>query len=59
MASNVVIIDSSFRRTTVKVTPQTYLSDVVAQACSKWGLKAELYGLKYVRENTMKLGEAC
>ena len=47
MASHVVVIDSSARRATVKVTPQTYLSDVLAQACSKLGLRSELYGLKY------------
>jgi tether containing UBX domain for GLUT4 len=49
MASHVVVIDTSARRATVKVTPQTYMSDVAAQACSKLGLKSELYGLKYVQ----------
>jgi tether containing UBX domain for GLUT4 len=48
MASHVVVIDSTARRATVKVTPQTYLSDVLAEACRKLGYRSELYGLKYV-----------
>lgn len=49
MASHVVVIDTSFRRTTVKVTPGKYLSDVVEEACQKFGLKASNYTLKYER----------
>jgi tether containing UBX domain for GLUT4 len=47
MASHVVVIDTTARRATVKVTPQTYLNDVLGEACKKLGLRAELYGLKY------------
>ncbi|MCJ1243919.1 hypothetical protein MMC30_001116 [Trapelia coarctata] len=46
MASHVVVIDSSFRRTTVKTTPGKYLSDVLQEACAKFGLDASLHGLK-------------
>lgn len=46
MASHVVVIDSSFHRTTVKTTPGKYLSDVLQEACIKFGLDARLYGLK-------------
>ncbi|KIW03295.1 uncharacterized protein PV09_05507 [Verruconis gallopava] len=47
MASHVVVIDTTARRATIKVTPQTYMSDVLSQACSKFGLKSEQFGLKY------------
>jgi tether containing UBX domain for GLUT4 len=49
MASHVVVIDTSFRRATVKVTPGTYLSDVLDEACGKLNLKSSNYGLKYVK----------
>lgn len=47
MASHVVVIDTSFRKSTVKVTPGSYLSDVLEEACKKLGLKSTNYGLKY------------
>jgi len=47
MASNVIVIDSTFRRATVKVNPQTNLSDVLDQACAKLNLRPEQYGLKH------------
>lgn len=47
MASHVVVIDTSFRKSTIKVTPGSYLSDVLAEACKKLGLKSTNYGLKY------------
>ncbi|EKD21365.1 uncharacterized protein L3040_000599 [Drepanopeziza brunnea f. sp. 'multigermtubi'] len=46
MASNVVVIDSSFRRTVIKVNPGTYMTDVLEQACKKFNLDASRYGLK-------------
>ncbi|KAI9663515.1 MAG: hypothetical protein M1831_002524 [Alyxoria varia] len=46
MASHVVVIDSSFRRHTIKTNPTTYMSDVLQQACSKLGLSADKYTLK-------------
>ncbi len=47
MASNVVVIDSSFRRHTVKVTPGKYMTEVLEEACKKFNIKSENYGLKY------------
>jgi tether containing UBX domain for GLUT4 len=46
MATNVVILDSSFRRLTVKVTPGKFLSEVLEEACDKWKLNASNHGLK-------------
>lgn len=46
MASHVVVIDTSFRRATIKVTPGKYLTDVLEEACGKFGLKSSNYGLK-------------
>ena len=46
MASNVVVLDSSFRRAVIKVNPGTYMTDVLEQACKKLNLKASNYGLK-------------
>lgn len=46
MASHVVVIDSTARRTTIKTTPGKYLSDVLDEACAKLGLDPNLYGLK-------------
>lgn len=48
MSSHVVVIDTTFRRTTIKVTPGKFLTDVLEEACGKLGLKASNYGLKYV-----------
>ncbi|KAH7417527.1 GLUT4 regulating protein TUG-domain-containing protein [Cadophora sp. MPI-SDFR-AT-0126] len=47
MASNVVVLDSSFRRAVIKVNPGTYMTDVLEQACKKLNLKASNYGLKH------------
>ena len=47
MSSHVVVIDTTFRRTTIKVTPGKFLTDVLEEACGKLGLKATNYGLKY------------
>lgn len=46
MASNVVVIDKSFNRATIKVTPGTYMSDVVSEACKKLGKNNTSYDLK-------------
>lgn len=46
MASHVVVIDTSFRRTTVKVLPGKFMTDVLDEACSKLGLKSSNYGFK-------------
>ncbi|KHN94146.1 GLUT4 regulating protein TUG [Metarhizium album ARSEF 1941] len=47
MASHVVVIATDLRRATVNVTPGTYLSDVLDQACKKLGLSSDKYLLKH------------
>lgn len=47
MASNVVVIDSTARRATVKTTPGTHMSEVLEEACKKLGYKADQFGLKH------------
>lgn len=46
MASNVFVIDSSFRRTQIKVQPNTYLRTVLEEACAKSKLDPDQYTLK-------------
>lgn len=48
MSSHVVVIDSTARRATIKVNPGKHLSDVLQEACTKLGVDASNYGLKYV-----------
>ncbi|KAL2421187.1 hypothetical protein ABEF95_005478 [Exophiala dermatitidis] len=47
MASHVVVIDSTARRTTIKTTPNKTLSEVLEEACGKLGFNAAQYGLKH------------
>lgn len=47
MASNVVVIDTSFRRATIKVTQGTYLTDILEEACLKFNVQSKHYDLKY------------
>ncbi|POS87461.1 hypothetical protein EPUL_000858 [Erysiphe pulchra] len=47
MASNVVVIDTSFRRATIKVTPGTYLTEILEEACRKFNVQSKIYDLKY------------
>lgn len=47
MASHVVVIATDLRRTTVRVTPGTYLSDVLDQACKKLNLSSDKYLVKH------------
>ncbi|KAK5987604.1 Tether containing UBX domain for GLUT4 [Cladobotryum mycophilum] len=46
MSSHVVVIATDLRRTTIKVTPGTYLSDVLEQACKKLNLDSTRYLVK-------------
>lgn len=46
MASHVVVIATDLRRTTVKVNPGTYLSDVLQEACKKLSLDSDKFLLK-------------
>ncbi|KIW94615.1 uncharacterized protein Z519_04591 [Cladophialophora bantiana CBS 173.52] len=47
MASHVVVIDSTARRTTIKTTPGKNLSEILEEACTKLGVNATQYGLKH------------
>ncbi|KAG6113852.1 hypothetical protein E4U31_007622 [Claviceps sp. LM219 group G6] len=47
MASHVVVIAADLRRTTIKVTPGTYLADVLDQACRKLNLSSDRYLFKH------------
>ncbi|RDL36832.1 Uncharacterized protein BP5553_06184 [Venustampulla echinocandica] len=47
MASHVVVIDTSFRRQTVKVTPGSYMADVLDEACKHFGIRSKNYGIKH------------
>jgi tether containing UBX domain for GLUT4 len=49
MASHVVVIDATARRTQIKTTPGKHLSEVLEEACAKLGINAAQYGLRYVR----------
>lgn len=51
MASHVVVIATDLRRTTIKVSPGTYLTDVLEQACQKLKLPADRYIVKYVTDS--------
>ncbi|KZF24616.1 putative UBX domain protein [Xylona heveae TC161] len=46
MSSHVVVIDSSARRAVVKVTPGKFLTDVLHEACTKFGVDSNQYTLK-------------
>ncbi|KAI9650283.1 hypothetical protein NHQ30_000296 [Ciborinia camelliae] len=57
MASNVVIIDKFFNRATIKVTPGTYMSEVVSEACKKLGKKTTNYDLKRNNDKAVDLSQ--
>lgn len=48
MSSHVVVIATDLRRTTIKVSPGTYLSDVLQEACKKLNLDGDKYLIKCV-----------
>ncbi|KAK3310120.1 GLUT4 regulating protein TUG-domain-containing protein [Chaetomium strumarium] len=47
MAAHVEVVSTDFRRAKIKVTPGTYLVDVLDEACKKLNLKSDKYELKY------------
>ncbi|RBQ87448.1 hypothetical protein VDGD_03130 [Verticillium dahliae] len=47
MASHVTVIATDLRRTTVKVNPGTYMTDVLQEACKKLNLGSDKYLLKH------------
>ncbi|OBS27332.1 hypothetical protein FPOA_01275 [Fusarium poae] len=54
MATNVVVIASDLRRATIKVTPGTYLIDVLEEACRMLNLSSDKYLVKH-RQKTVDL----
>lgn len=48
MSSHVVVIAADLRRTTIKVAPGTYLTDVLQEACQKLKLPSDKYLLRLV-----------
>ena len=48
MASNIVIVDTSFRRHVVKISPNQPLSTALDNVCTKLKLDSSNYGLKQV-----------
>ncbi|ESZ95353.1 hypothetical protein SBOR_4287 [Sclerotinia borealis F-4128] len=57
MASNVVVIDKFFNRATIKVTPGTYMSEVVSEACKKLGKNTTNYDLKRSNDKAVDLSQ--
>ncbi|KAL2165208.1 hypothetical protein VTH06DRAFT_504 [Thermothelomyces fergusii] len=47
MSSHVEVVATDFRRVKVKVTPGTYLVDVLDEACKKLNLRSDQYELKH------------
>ncbi|EGX90545.1 UBX domain protein, putative [Cordyceps militaris CM01] len=54
MASHVVVIGSDLRRATIKVTPGTYLIDILQEACKKLNISSDKYILKH-KQKTVDL----
>ena len=46
MASHVVVISGDLRRAQVKVSPATFMIDVLEAACAKLNLSSDRYVLK-------------
>ncbi|KAI7091816.1 hypothetical protein KC352_g40461, partial [Hortaea werneckii] len=57
MASNVFVVDSSLKRTQIKVTPSTTLKEVLDQACRNKKLKPEEFTLKTQNGKTVDLSQ--
>lgn len=47
MSAHVEVVSTDLRRTKVKVTPGTYLVDVLGEACKKFNLNSDKYQLKH------------
>lgn len=57
MASTVFVLDSAFKRTTVKVTPGTHMRDVLEEACKARKWSPESYALKTATNKTVDLSQ--
>jgi tether containing UBX domain for GLUT4 len=53
MAAHVEVISTDLRRVKIKVTPGTYMVDVLGEACRKFNLNSDKYELKYVTTPTL------
>ncbi|PHH67266.1 hypothetical protein CDD81_3035 [Ophiocordyceps australis] len=51
MSSHVVVIATDLRRTTIKVSPGTYLVDVLDEACKKLKLSSDKYLIKHKQKH--------
>ncbi|KAM7207670.1 GLUT4 regulating protein TUG domain containing protein [Naviculisporaceae sp. PSN 640] len=51
MAAHVEVVSTDLRRCKVKVTPSTYLVDVLEEACQKLNLKSDNYLFKHKQRN--------
>ncbi|KAK0748240.1 GLUT4 regulating protein TUG-domain-containing protein [Apiosordaria backusii] len=51
MSAHVEVVSTDLRRAKVKVTPGTYLVDVLNEACKKLNVNADKYELKYRQKN--------
>lgn len=47
MSTHVEVIATDLRRAKVKVTPGTYMVDVLREACQKLNISSDKYLLKY------------
>ncbi|KAK4199126.1 GLUT4 regulating protein TUG-domain-containing protein [Triangularia verruculosa] len=54
MSAHVEVVSTDLRRAKVKVTPGTYLVDVLNEACKKLNINADKYELKY-KQKTVDL----
>lgn len=57
MASTLFVLDSAFKRTTVKVTPGTHMRDVLEEACKARKWSPESYALKTATNKTVDLSQ--
>lgn len=57
MASHLVVLDSSARRTVIRTTPAKHLAEVLQEACIKLGLDASRHGLKNSNNKTLDLSQ--
>ena len=57
MATTVWIVDSSFKRTQLKVTPGKYLREVLEEACKSRKLNPEEYTLKTQNNKALDLSQ--
>lgn len=51
MSSHVVVIATDLRRTTIKVTPGTYMTDVLQEACRKLNLPGDKYLMRLAQSS--------